>query len=104
LGDEVARGREGHAGKPGSTAHIKILGRFIIVGEQIERSMERWLVTTSSVAIGRFCGGKPIMLIESRGGFDYTGKDCTGWMKEVVFREARVEHLLGPESMVIGIK
>ena len=44
------------------------------------------------------------MLIESPGGFDYTGKDCIGWMKEVGFREARVEHLLGPESMVIGIK
>jgi len=25
-------------------------------------------------------------------------------MKEVGFREARVEHLVGPESMVIGIK
>jgi hypothetical protein len=44
------------------------------------------------------------MLIESPGGFDYTGKDCIAWMKEVGFREARVEHLLGPESMVIGIK
>ena len=44
------------------------------------------------------------MLIESPGGFDYTGKDCMGWMKEVGFREARVEHLVGPESMVIGIK
>jgi SAM-dependent methyltransferase len=44
------------------------------------------------------------MLIESPGGFDYTGKDCIAWMKEVGFREARVEHLLGPESMMIGIK
>jgi hypothetical protein len=44
------------------------------------------------------------MLIETPGGFDYTGKDCIGWMKEAGFREARVEHLLGPESMVIGIK
>jgi hypothetical protein len=44
------------------------------------------------------------MLIESPGGFDYTGEDCIGWMKEVGFRKARVEHLLGPESMVIGIK
>jgi hypothetical protein len=25
-------------------------------------------------------------------------------MKEVGFREARVEHLAGPDSMVIGIK
>ena len=44
------------------------------------------------------------MLIETPGGFDYTGADCIGWMKEAGFREARVEHLLGPESMVIGIK
>ncbi len=44
------------------------------------------------------------MLIETPGGFDYTGADCIGWMKEAGFREARLEHLLGPESMVIGIK
>jgi len=44
------------------------------------------------------------MLIETQGGFDYTGADCMGWMKEVGFRETRVEHLLGPDSMVIGIK
>lgn len=44
------------------------------------------------------------MLIETRGGFDYTGADCMGWMKEAGFRETRVEHLVGPESMVIGIR
>jgi O-methyltransferase domain/Dimerisation domain len=44
------------------------------------------------------------MLIESPGGFDYTGSDCMGWMKEAGFRETRVEHLAGPDSMVIGIK
>ena len=44
------------------------------------------------------------MLIETPGGFDYTGADCMGWMKAAGFRETRVEHLLGPESMVIGIK
>jgi hypothetical protein len=44
------------------------------------------------------------MLIETPGGFDYTGADCVGWMKEAGFRETRVEHLLGPESMVVGIK
>jgi hypothetical protein len=44
------------------------------------------------------------MLIETQGGFDYTGADCTGWMKEAGFRETRVEHLAGPDSMVIGIK
>lgn len=44
------------------------------------------------------------MLIETPGGFDYTGKDCMEWMKEVGFREAQVEHLVGPESMVVGLK
>jgi hypothetical protein len=44
------------------------------------------------------------MLIETPGGFDYTGADCMGWLKEVGFTETRVEHLVGPDSMVIGIK
>lgn len=44
------------------------------------------------------------MIIETPGGFDYTGADCIGWMKEAGFRDCRVEHLVGPDSMVIGIK
>ena len=44
------------------------------------------------------------MLIETPGGFDYTGADCVGWMKEAGFKEAYVEHLVGPDSMVVGIK
>jgi hypothetical protein len=44
------------------------------------------------------------MLIETEEGFDYTGADCSGWMKNAGFRETRVEHLVGPDSMVIGIK
>ena len=44
------------------------------------------------------------MLIETPGGFDYTGADCQGWMREAGFRETRVEHLIGPDSMVVGIK
>lgn len=44
------------------------------------------------------------MLIETREGFDYTGQDCTGWMKAAGFAETRVEPLAGPDSMVIGIK
>ncbi|HEX4795318.1 MAG TPA: methyltransferase, partial [Humisphaera sp.] len=44
------------------------------------------------------------MLIETPGGFDYTGADCQGWMKEAGFRETRVEYLGGPDSMVVGIK
>ena len=44
------------------------------------------------------------MLIETSGGFDYTGADCAGWMTEAGFSSTRVEHLVGPDSMVIGIK
>jgi hypothetical protein len=44
------------------------------------------------------------MLIETPGGFDYTGADCISWMHEAGFNSTRVEHLIGPDSMVIGIK
>jgi O-methyltransferase domain/Dimerisation domain len=44
------------------------------------------------------------MLIETSGGFDYTGADGILWMKEAGFSDARVEHLVGPDSMVVGIK
>jgi hypothetical protein len=44
------------------------------------------------------------MLIETPGGFDYSGADCIGWMQDTGFRDCRVEHLVGPDSMVIGFK
>jgi hypothetical protein len=44
------------------------------------------------------------MLIETPGGCDYTGADCMGWMKEAGFRKTYVEHLVGPDSMVVGLK
>jgi len=44
------------------------------------------------------------MLIETPGGFDYTGSDGVGWMRETGFRDARVQHLIGPYSMLIGMK
>jgi O-methyltransferase domain/Dimerisation domain len=44
------------------------------------------------------------MLIETPGGFDYTGADCRTWMRDTGFRESYVEPLVGPDSMVIGIK
>jgi SAM-dependent methyltransferase len=43
------------------------------------------------------------MLIEDHG-FDYTGADCRGWMADVGFSESYVEHLVGPDSMVVAIK
>ncbi len=44
------------------------------------------------------------MLIETEGGFDYTTADCIGWMNAAGFSTTRAEHLIGPDSMVIGIK
>jgi hypothetical protein len=44
------------------------------------------------------------MLIETPGGFDYTGADCSAWMKKVGFSQTRVVHLAGPDSMVVGVK
>jgi len=44
------------------------------------------------------------MLIETTGGFDYTGADCEGWMKAAGFTATRTEPLIGPDSMVVGIK
>lgn len=44
------------------------------------------------------------MLIETHTGFDYTGADCIGWMRDAGFRETRVEQLCGPDSMVVGFK
>jgi hypothetical protein len=44
------------------------------------------------------------MLIETPGGFDYTGADCSAWMKEAGFSKTRVEPLVGPDSMVVAIK
>lgn len=44
------------------------------------------------------------MLIETPAGFGYTGVDCTAWMREAGFSATRVEPLVGPDSMVVGIK
>ncbi len=44
------------------------------------------------------------MLIETHGGFDFTGADCRRWMKDAGFRRTRVERLAGPDGMVIGFK
>ncbi|WP_250502005.1 acetylserotonin O-methyltransferase [Caballeronia sp. AZ7_KS35] len=44
------------------------------------------------------------MLIETPGGFDYTGAQCCAWMRQAGFATARVEPLVGAESMVIATK
>jgi hypothetical protein len=44
------------------------------------------------------------MLIETPGGFDFTGADCQAWMREAGFSQTRVEPLVGHDSMVIAIR
>jgi hypothetical protein len=44
------------------------------------------------------------MLIETLAGADYTGVECAAWMRDAGFRETYAEHLLGPDSMIVGIK
>ena len=44
------------------------------------------------------------MLIETPGGFDYSGADCRAWMAEVGFSHSHVEPLVGRDSMVVGVK
>jgi hypothetical protein len=44
------------------------------------------------------------MLIETEDGFDYTGADCRSWLADVGFRDSYVQPLVGPDSMVVGIK
>jgi hypothetical protein len=44
------------------------------------------------------------MLIETGGGFDFSGADGAGWMREAGFRETYVESLVGLDSMVVGFK
>ena len=45
-----------------------------------------------------------LLLIETPGGGCYTGADCRSWMSEAGFRETTVEHVAGPDWMVVGVK
>ncbi|WP_084536103.1 methyltransferase [Nocardia yamanashiensis] len=44
------------------------------------------------------------MLIETPGGFDYTGADLREWLADAGFRDARTVPLTGAESMVWALK
>ena len=44
------------------------------------------------------------MLIETPAGADYTATECAAWMHDAGFKTTRAEHLIGPDSMVVGIK
>jgi hypothetical protein len=44
------------------------------------------------------------MLLDTSGGFNYTGTDCVSWMQAAGFSKTSIENLSGPYSMVVGIK
>jgi hypothetical protein len=44
------------------------------------------------------------MLLESPGGFDYTGADCVGWMTEAGFVDCSTAALDGPVSVAVGYR
>ena len=44
------------------------------------------------------------MLVETPGGFDYSYADAEPWLREAGFSSTRVEHLAGPDSMIVAIK
>ena len=44
------------------------------------------------------------MLVISEGGFDFSGADCIGWMRDVGFRDMRIESLTTGYSMVVARK
>jgi len=44
------------------------------------------------------------MLIETKGGFDFTGADCIAWTQAAGFAESRLVPLIGPHSAVIATK
>lgn len=44
------------------------------------------------------------MATATPGGFNYTAAECMGWMTEVGFSATRTEHLVGHDTMVVGIK
>jgi hypothetical protein len=44
------------------------------------------------------------MLIMTTGGFDFTGAECTGWMREAGFRVEHSRPLTSEFSMIIGLK
>ncbi len=44
------------------------------------------------------------MMMETPAGKNFTGTECCAWMHEAGFSAARVQHLLGPNSMVVGTK
>jgi hypothetical protein len=44
------------------------------------------------------------MLLSSPGGFNFTGAECIGWLRETGFCDIRLERLTADQSMVIGLK
>ena len=44
------------------------------------------------------------MLLVTHDGFGYTGAQCRSWMSDIGFRDSYVQPLVGPDSMIVGLK
>jgi hypothetical protein len=44
------------------------------------------------------------ILVLSHDGFGCTGADCKAWMSGARLRDSLVQRLVGPESMVVGLR
>src|SRR5262249_33257 len=44
------------------------------------------------------------MLLSGPGGFNFTGADCIGWMREAGFINLRIEPLTTHQTMIVGLK
>jgi hypothetical protein len=44
------------------------------------------------------------MLLWTAGGYDFSGSECTEWMRQVGFDDVQIETLATEQSMVIGKK
>jgi len=44
------------------------------------------------------------MLLQTPGGFDYTARDCIGWLREAGFCVTKVDRLAEADSMIVAIK
>jgi SAM-dependent methyltransferase len=45
-----------------------------------------------------------MLMLQSATASHYTGGECEAWMTDAGFKDLRIEHLAGPEWMVVGIK
>jgi hypothetical protein len=71
-------------------------GGALIVYDQFVDDERRWNTPALLASLN--------MLIETRGGSEYTGRQCREWMEQVGFTDIRIEPMVGSHSLAIGTK